>query len=1354
MADVAIIGISAILPGASTLEQFHHNLRDGVDAVRPMPRVRRKYSRVKKDDYQVAGYLDRVDEFDPAFFHISQRDAERMDPQQRILLEQSCAAIENAGYSLAELRGSRTGVYVGALPTNYIENPIDPSTVTGNIAAPLAGRISYVLDLRGPAMVLDTACSSSLVAVHQACGAIALGECDYAIAAGITIFIDFYQKAKGRGVLGVVSPDGRSKAFDASADGTGLGEGVGVVLLKALDRALRDRDVIHAVIRSTSVNQDGGRSNGLTAPSPGAQTDVISQAWERAGVDPTTIEFLEAHGTGTKLGDPIEIDGMNAAFARHTDARGFCAVSAVKSNIGHLGSAAGIAGLIKVVLALQHRVFYPSLHFHTPNPLIDFDSGAVRVNSALRPWPASSAHPRRAGVSSFGVSGTNAHAVLEEAPPVPARSDVADEGPCLVTLSARTGDGLVRYAERLAECLGERLAERLYDPLARTTAPLADIAYVLNAGRDDHAHRWAWTVDSVAQLREQVAAAAAGAAATGAGESTAAGARGVVFLVSDQVDGYLPELADAPGWGALRRALAAMPAPAPEIVHDVGQRAQVAAFRTLYALCRALRDLGITASTVIGSGLGNTVVGAVLDRYPVEEGYARAAAFELPGKALDRDRLAQVMRTLCKDGAPVFVEIGPPGALREAMGSLPPGVVSEAGPEAKIDILPTWPAAGSGSLLDTLAALYRRGAAIDWARHYHGQERRRVVLPSYPFERRRCWLGEPFTDAELDATVSAKAYTGERDDPALLLGGPRSTEVSDDDATDTERRLAPLWGEILKVTEVARGADFLELGGDSLNGVQLIARIAETFGVELDVLDLFDYATLSEMAAQIDAARAARAAGTTQPAARDSATTAGPAAPARPEVLIPVTGATTGPLSSTQRQVYYLCQLEPERSLYCVSMSFHVRGALDVDALGESFDRLVRRHSVLRTTYSSDGLTQQVHGPELFGMRVVDLRDRAEADARAEMAAQIERERARGFDLGKDAPLRVVLYRLRDDLASLWLAIHHIASDGWSLGILSREVATTYAALTAGSGEDRGAALPALPVQYIDYARWQRERLDSGAMDEDVRYWVERLTPVPEPLQLPQLGAATAGAAAAGVRVFRTMPAPLREALHRVCQREEVTLFMALLSGYAALLHRYTGQRDLVIGTPVANRFAQVEQVIGFFSNTLPLRLDLSGEPSFQALLQRVKTAALDGIRHQAVPLDKIIQVLRPEREASGSPIVQTVFALQNAPMEMTALPGLDVSVDLPDTSIAQFGLALSLRETPDGIVEFAESHGHLDESALSRLLQHLETLLDAALREPQAPISGLVYLTEEEQRDVLMNWSDPRRSSSFDLDW
>src|SRR5215208_1497069 len=348
--DVAIIGMSGMYPLAENLTDFYSVLSQGVDCMREVSTKRRALVGIPDSEpLGVMASLDGIDEFDHKFFNISLRESEYMDPQQRLLLQLACAAIENAGYSLQQLRGSKTAVILSAANNDYhkLFDQLDPTIATGILPAALAGRIAYVLDLHGPAFVIDTACSSSLVAIYEASRKIALGEADLALSGGLNIFFtarpiktslaqlgstaDSYSESAD---IGIMAPDGRSKTFDASANGTGWGEGGGIVVLKSLAKALEDRDVIQAVIKGGAVNQDGGRCSGLTAPSPLAQTEVILAAWRSAGVDPVTISYIEAHGTGTKLGDPIEIKGLNDAFAQGTQSQPRCGIGSVKTNVG------------------------------------------------------------------------------------------------------------------------------------------------------------------------------------------------------------------------------------------------------------------------------------------------------------------------------------------------------------------------------------------------------------------------------------------------------------------------------------------------------------------------------------------------------------------------------------------------------------------------------------------------------------------------------------------------------------------------------------------------------------------------------------------------------------------------------------------------------------------------------------------------------------------------------------------------------------------------------------------------------------------------------------------------------------
>jgi iturin family lipopeptide synthetase A len=431
--DVAIIGLSCTFAEAKDASEFWNILENGKDCVRDIPETRKAdldmFFRLNGDErknveYSEIAYMDEIDKFDYAFFNISPTEAGLMDPNQRLFLQTAFKASEDAGYGGDKLFGSNTGIYVGHSTDfgyeykNLISavNPEEYSNaIPGNVKSIIGSRISYIMDLKGPSIVVDTACSSSLVAVHLACQGLRNGECDMAIAGGVKFHL-LPLKNDGSIKLGIESSDNRARTFDDSSDGTGFGEGVGAVVLKPLNKALEDGDNIYAVIKGSAYNQDGS-SVGITAPNAQAQQDVILAAWKDAGISPDTVTLLEAHGTGTKLGDPVEISGIQKAFKHYTDRKQFCAIGSVKTNIGHLDSLAGIAGLIKAVLALKNKKIPPNIHFNRPNSKISFEDSPVYVNDILSDWETEG-FPRRCGVSAFGLSGTNCHVVLEEAPAI------------------------------------------------------------------------------------------------------------------------------------------------------------------------------------------------------------------------------------------------------------------------------------------------------------------------------------------------------------------------------------------------------------------------------------------------------------------------------------------------------------------------------------------------------------------------------------------------------------------------------------------------------------------------------------------------------------------------------------------------------------------------------------------------------------------------------------------------------------------------------------------------------------------------------------------------------------------------
>ena len=411
---------------------------------------------------KAAPALDSIDEFDAEFFGYSPREARLMDPQHRLFLECAWSALECAGYPPDSCQ-ALTGVYAGSSLSSYLLYNILPNlrdphaedtfqVMIGNDKDFLCTRVSYKLNLRGPSITIQTGCSTSLVAIHLACQSLLGYQCDMALAGGVSVQVPartgyLYQSG------GLTSPDGHCRAFDAKAEGTLFGSGAGVVVLKRLSDALADHDSIYAVIKGSAVNNDGNLKVGYTAPSVAGQASVIRSAHALAGTDPESIGYVECHGTGTVLGDPIEIQALTDAFTNRTQAKAICAVGSVKTNVGHLDAAAGIAGFLKAVLALKHKALPPSLHFESPNPRIEFDKSPFRVNSKFSPWVTEGA-PRRAAVSSFGIGGTNAHIILQEAP-IPAGAQPSREYKLLL-LSARTKNALEQQTMNLARDLRDQ----------------------------------------------------------------------------------------------------------------------------------------------------------------------------------------------------------------------------------------------------------------------------------------------------------------------------------------------------------------------------------------------------------------------------------------------------------------------------------------------------------------------------------------------------------------------------------------------------------------------------------------------------------------------------------------------------------------------------------------------------------------------------------------------------------------------------------------------------------------------------------------------------------------------------------
>lgn len=499
--DIAIIGISGRFPGARNVQEYWENLRNGKNCIGAFPEYRRQDTdpflpeslKMLDEPYLTGGYLDEIDKFDATFFRISPKEAKWMHPTQRLFLTASWEAIEDAGYSPDKISGTRTGVYVGVDQTFKMDygastGEHDSTTVTGSWTGILSGRLSYILNLQGPSVVVDTACSSGLVAVHMACKALKNNECELAIAGGISIFL---LPIKNNTLSMLESKVNKVRAFEKNSDGTVWGEGVCSFLLKPLSKALADRDNIYAVIKGSAVNNNGA-SSAITSLNAEAQEELITRAWEDARIDPETIAYIEAHGTGTILGDPIEVKGLTMAFERYTDKKQFCAIGSLKTNIGHLVGASGTASLLKVILILKNKEIPPVINFNEPNPYINFCNTPLYINDTLTGRDDGDV-PLRAGINSFGFSGTNCHMVIEEAPRISVDSDSKEGKPYIFVLSAKSEGSF------------QNLIKRYIDFMNTDTAlSLRDICYTAATGRGHYNYRLAMVVKSRQDLKHML----------------------------------------------------------------------------------------------------------------------------------------------------------------------------------------------------------------------------------------------------------------------------------------------------------------------------------------------------------------------------------------------------------------------------------------------------------------------------------------------------------------------------------------------------------------------------------------------------------------------------------------------------------------------------------------------------------------------------------------------------------------------------------------------------------------------------------------------------------------------------------
>ncbi|TQC49097.1 polyketide synthase [Rhodococcus sp. WS4] len=1188
---IAVIGIAARYPEAANLAEFRANLAAGRDSVRPLSRSRAKATGLgPPSHYHAMGFVEDIATFDYSYFTLSKREASLIDPQQRLALVLAHQAVEDAGYSVADFRDSATAVVFSGATSTYPAMWAEPGVLStlGNVPFAVPARIAYHLGLTGPCYAVDSGCNGSLIAVHHACRELRSGDADFALAGGVSLRVNGIRADMAEGSAELMSPGGRCRAFDASADGTAVGEGGAALLLTTMARARADRVPVHAVIRGTATVSSGHSSATISSPSARAQVAVISRAWRNAGLAPSDAGYLEAHGSGTPLGDAVELEGVAAAFQ---DRPGTLPIGSVKTNIGHLDHAAGVSGLVKAILGVEHGELYPSLHFEHPTGGVDLGRTGIEVLTGARTWSDEDG-PRRAGVSSFSLGGINAHCVVEQPPQrAPVSRSAAEDAPRLVGVSAKSVGALAVLCAELAT------AVRGFD--------LDDVVFTLNRGRPHHDHRVAVQARTIAELSDALRVRAAELDARGGRSAPATRRAPAVALVLS------PDRMPA---GLRGRAL-------PPELPAAGDEADLLAGQI--AVHRELRAAGVTVDAVLSGGVARYAA-----RY-LRENLSAAGAADIAAAAadpsIDADRLVAVAKGMLSDGPVVFVEPSPQGRL----GTLLADALGDR-PDAEIVRAPDT----SGAVTHLLAGLYERGIDLDWAAVDLADDTAwRVRLPGHPMGGSRCWFDLP-DQPEWD------------DAPDVLSPAPNpaSSAAAPEDSLDW---LQTTLRELLHTeTDVGAEDDYFDLGGNSLIAMQLVDRVAEQYGMRPKLIDLYERPRVADFAALLDDGTSA---------------TGG---------LPPITPRGRYVMSFGQARMWFHHQLDAATTIYNLPMVSELHGPIDESAVRGMWDDLAARHRVLLSNYVEVDGEPELRIRESLGdfFRTADVS--GEPDPVTAARALVHEAAIAPFDLATDPLVRALLVKIGPDEHVLQVTTHHSVNDGGSPRIFEQELPALYAARRSG----RPADLTPLPVQYWDYALWQRELIASAVLDPELEYWRRVLDDVPL-LRLPTDFPRPERKDFTGAFHTFTISEELTTSLRAVARRESVSLFVVLLSAFYLLMASRSNQRDLVVGTPTTGRNrSELAGMIGYFNSTVALRADLSGEPSITELCARVRDVVLGALEHQEIPFDRVVTALTGDRDLSRTPLFDVCHVHQELPALQSQQGLTETLFDQEDPAAIAFG--------------------------------------------------------------------------------
>ncbi|MFP3155754.1 condensation domain-containing protein [Lachnospiraceae bacterium ZAX-1] len=1220
--SIAIIGMSGRLPMISSLDELDDIFSNKVDTIRPVSENRIELQKLDKNKiYKETAYLDDIEFFDYPFFNISKNEAQYIDPQQRIAMQLACEAIENSGYSLSSMKGSNTSVLVAAHDSYFLdllENPSGPALI-GNFLDVLPARISYFLDLRGEATVIQTSCSSSLTAIYDACIKLNAYETDMVLVGAVCLDFRINEENK-EDKIGIYSGSNRCKSFDEDADGTNFGEGAGFILLKRFDDAINDKDNILAEVKSVGINQDGSRSNSLTAPSAAAQAELLLKTWERGGINPEDIGYIEAHGTGTKIGDPIEILGITKAVSNFTDKKEFCPIGSLKSNFSHFGSFAGLANILKGIISIQNGKKYPLQNFKAPNQLIDFKNSPVYPITEVEEWYGGKS--KLFATSAFGISGTNVHVVLGEYDSY-APLDI-EYYPEIVTVS-------VKY-EEVYETYRANLQAR-----ARICNSYAEFCYTLNSGRDPYSYRVAAVVSSREELIEFLSTS----------KVELLEKKEIVFLCSDNNICEKEEI----------RKLCENSTYFNEIYSQFINRLGEQNENTRYlvqnvSLYRFLKRIGIESSKVIGSGKGNIVVDYLTDKIDFEEAASKISTYSEQGKFNEVGFLEYVKKQF-KEEDNFFLELGNQGIIESCL--------DKNGYSNHISAL------NETGILAAVGKLYCLGCDILWNKYYEGRNRKKMALPTHPFRNLIAW----------PVAIKSTHNTRTKED----------TKTRDSKPMDIYAFLHELWCEQLGVDEIKKDDDLFELGADSLMGMDVVENIEKNIGIKIEFEAVYKYPTLEMLGAYL-------------------LTLKGSGNEEKNDIISYIERHDKMLVSYNQKRMLYLFEESNKSSSYNMPCMFKFKGDLNESAFLLSVCALVQRNESLHTIYTkNDGeYYQRILNEYELVNELIDLSSKSEPLINETIRNYCDQS----FDLFREIPVRSYLIKV-NETEHIWLVnTHHIAADGWSMGIVCNEICKIY---KSALEEKKFADIPPQKNQYVDYAYWENALAKSDDFKKQVQYWTNLLKGVKGISNVPTDKVRPSLQTYAGSTHKFSFGKELTNLCKIFSKQKQLSLFTLLETIFAITLSKISGDDDLCIGVPVANRKDKnSKNVIGFYSNTIVVRNMFKKNQSIWENLNSNKDMLLRSFDNTDVSFEEVVRNVEFKRNPAYSPLFQHAFAYQNYGVQEFQLPGVTVDIEILDFNAAKFDMSMTIFENEK------ELHGLLEYNTDLYYSNTITNLLDQYL--------------------------------------